>query len=317
MKKIWTKSVIERLKNLYSNHTYEEISKILNKEFKIHTNKNSVKKAFQRFNFPIMDFNPKNKPKILLFDIETLPLEAYIWSIWQDNVGLNMVKEDWSVLSWAAKWYGEDEVFYEDVKDQKNLRDDSKILKKLWKLLDEADYVCGHNSNSFDVKKINARFIQKGMKPPSSYKRLDTKVMAKRHFNFTSNKLSYLTEKLCTKYKKLGHAKFQGFSLWEQCLKRNDKAFIEMKKYNIYDVLSLEELFTKLLPWQSASLFNSFNNSEVPTCTCGHTKFKKSGFYYTNGGKFQKFTCNNCGSEYRDSKNLRSSYAPKMNNTTR
>ncbi len=47
----------------------------------------------------------KNKgPKVLVFDIETKPLLGYVWSIWEQNVSLNMINTDWSVLSWSAKW---------------------------------------------------------------------------------------------------------------------------------------------------------------------------------------------------------------------
>ena len=49
-------------------------------------------------------------PKILCFDIETLPLESYTWGLFDQNVGLNQIKTDWAALSIAAKWLGEDEV---------------------------------------------------------------------------------------------------------------------------------------------------------------------------------------------------------------
>jgi hypothetical protein len=215
-----------------------------------------------------------------------------------------MVKEDWSILGWCAKWYGDDEIFYEDVKGQKNGRDDKKILQKMWQLLDEADIVVGHNSDRFDVKKLAARFIMHGMQPPSSFKRIDTMKLAKKHFSFTSNKLEYLTDKLCVRYKKLKHGNFPGFSMWEQCLRKNPKAFDEMKEYNIYDVLSLEELFGIFLPWESSILFQVYGPQDKPLCTCGSKSFKKSGFYYTNTGKFQKFRCTKCGAEYRDRENL-------------
>jgi len=246
------------------------------------------------------------KPKVLLFDIETAPIEAYVWGMWDQTVGLNQIKKDWCVLSWSAKWLGDsvDKVMYMDQKDKKDFSDDKDILKEIWELLNEADIVVGHNSNSFDVKKLNARFIKHNMKPPSSYKRLDTLRLAKKHFNFTSNKLEYLTNTLCTKYKKLTHGKFPGFSLWLECLNGNKKAWNEMKEYNKYDVLSLEELFLKLLPWESASLFEAYSDSEIPICTCGSIHFQKNGFYYTNIAKYQKYRCVNCGAESKDSKKL-------------
>lgn len=262
----------------------------------------NAKKLF--FNFDDKSFD---KPKILLFDIETAPLEAYVWGMWDQTVGLNQIKEDWCVLSWSAKWLGDDpkKIMYMDQRKVKDVRNDKKIVSELWKLLDEADIVVGHNSDSFDVKKMNARFMHHGMKPPSSYRKMDTKKLAKKHFNFTSNKLAYLTDKFCTKYKKLSHAKYPGFALWSECLKGNKEAWDEMMRYNEVDVLSLEELFLKLLPWESASIFEAYSNSEIPICTCGSIDFKKKGYYYTKVSKYQKYVCKSCGAESKGRKNLR------------
>ena len=46
-------------------------------------------------------------PKILYFDIETLPIEAYVWDTFQVNIPAEAIKRDWCVLSWAAQWEGE------------------------------------------------------------------------------------------------------------------------------------------------------------------------------------------------------------------
>src|SRR5579885_3368369 len=175
-----------------------------------------------------------NKPKILLFDIETAPMLAHVWDLWDQNVGLNQIKSDWHILAWAAKWYGDPphKIMYMDQRNVKNIADDRKILKGIWKLLNEADIVITQNGKAFDEKKLNARFIIQGFNPPSSFKHIDTRQIAKKRFAFTSNKLEYMTNKLCTKYKKLDHAKFYGFNLWSECLKGNIKAWKEMEKYN-------------------------------------------------------------------------------------
>lgn len=303
----WTPNVVRRLLELYEYHTYEEIADILNDEFDLGKTANAIRKAYERYKYPIVKMSGEtDKPKILFFDIETFPMEVYVWSTRQEGVSLDMVKEDWSVLSWAAKWAGEDEpVMYQDVRNQKVLRDDKKLIQKLHKLLDEADIVVGHNSDKFDVKKMNARFAAHGMKPPSSYKRLDTLKMARKHFAFSSNKLSYLTNMFCEKYKKLNHSKFPGFKMWKECLNRNEEAYKEMEEYNKYDVLSLEELFFKLIPWEPATLFNQFSDDDEITCTCGSTEFVEDGLYRTNACTYQKYKCKQCGSEYRDTTNLK------------
>ena len=246
------------------------------------------------------------QPKVLLLDIETAPILGYIWGLFDQNVGLEMVESDWHLLSWSAKWLGtpEDQVMYYDQRNAKNIEDDKAILKIIWKLLDEADIIITQNGKKFDAKKLNARFIFHGFKPPSSYRHIDTYQLAKKHFAFSSNKLAYMTDKLCVKYKKLSHAKFSGFSLWKECLAGNLEAWDEMKKYNMYDVLSLEELYTKLIPWDRGINFNAYSSSEESVCNCGSTDLRKKGFHYTNKGKYQRYICQDCGAESRDSKNL-------------
>lgn len=295
----WTQSMINMLLNLYDKCTYDEIAQKISKKFKLHISANCARKAYERYRYPIMDKSKKeNGPKILIFDIETSPLLGNLWSLWQNGIGLNQLEKDWYVMSWSAKWYGSEEVMYMDQRNAKNPEDDKKILKELWKLLDQADIVISHNGRKFDVPKLNARFILNGMKPPSSFRNIDTCAIAKRHFGFTSNKLEYLTDKLCVKYKKLKHGRFPGQSLWTECQRGNKEAWKEMEEYNKYDVLSLEELYEVMVPWDDKINFTVY--FEDDRCSCGSTNIVRNGIYYTNANKYQKYKCSDCGKEYRD-----------------
>lgn len=247
------------------------------------------------------------KPKVLLFDIETAPMLGYVWSLWDNNISLDQLYKDWHVLSWCAKWLDDPphKAMYADQRKAKNIEDDKKILKQIWKLLDEADIVIAQNGKAFDHKKLNARFVQNGMKPPSTYKIIDTLIIAKKHFAFTSNKLEYMSDKLCTKYRKLKHDKFPGFSMWLECMRGNKAAWREMEKYNRHDVLALEELYYKLIPWDDSINFNLYHDDADITCgACGHDKFKSKGYHYTSSGKYKRFKCKKCGKETRGKENL-------------
>lgn len=248
----------------------------------------------------------KDGPSILVLDIETAPILGYVWKLWDQNVGLNQIKEDWYVLSWAAKWRGApaSEVMYMDQRARRDIEDDSILLKHIWKLLDQADIVITQNGVSFDVKKLNARFLLNGMPPPSPYKNIDTCLLAKKKFGFTSNKLEYLTDKLCTRYKKLKHNKFQGFELWSECLRGNSAAWREMERYNKYDVLALEELYDVMEPWDRTIDFNLYHDGIEPVCRCGCTEFHRRGYHYTAAGKFQIYRCRECGACTRSRTNL-------------
>lgn len=245
-------------------------------------------------------------PKVLVFDIETAPMVASVWALFDQNIGLNMVEKDWHVLSFCAKWLGDpaSKVIYKDQRGVKNIEDDSKLLKEIWKLLDEADVTITQNGDKFDIKKLNARFALAGMKPPSPFKSIDTCKIARRKFGFTSNKLEYLTDKLCTKYKKLKHKKFPGFELWKQALANNPEAWDEMEKYNTWDVLSLEELYGVLAPWDTTVNFSLYTDEENPRCNCGSTDFKKRGFNYAFASKTQRYQCSDCGAWSSSKTNL-------------
>ena len=246
----------------------------------------------------------KNKgPKILLLDIETCPILAHVWAIWDQNIGLNQIKSDWYILSWSAKWFDSKEIMYMDQSKVKDIEDDSKLLKAIWKLIDQADIIVTQNGKSFDHKKLNARFILNGMQPPSPFKIVDTLLIAKAKFGFTSNKLEYLSAKLTPEVKKLTDKdkEFPGFELWKQCILRNKRAWAEMKRYNKQDVLALEAVYKRLLPWNSDINYNLYDDRETNSCnSCGSDNLIQNGHSYLSTGKYKKYKCKDCGHSMRD-----------------
>lgn len=235
-------------------------------------------------------------PRILIADIETAPILANVWRTWKENVGLNQIEHDWYLLSYSAKWLGAKRVMYHDQSRAVDMENDYELMLKLHRTLDEADIVVAHNGKKFDMRKINARFILNGLPPPSPYVVIDTMLEARKHFAFTSNRLIYLTDQLCTQ-KKDEHAQFPGFELWKQCLAGNKAAWAEMKKYNIQDTVSLEELYLKLRPWMEGHPnVATYANPEHPTCPkCGSDNVIQKGYRHTQTGRYARFLCNDCG----------------------
>jgi len=258
---------------------------------------------------PVVLYPPPEKgAKVLVFDIETAPIIGHVWSLWDNNVALNQIVSDWHLLSWSAKWLDDppSKVMYMDQRNNPKVENDKPLLEAIWQLLDAADVVITQNGKSFDQKRLNVRFVLNKMQPPSTFKHIDTKIIASKYFGFTSTKLEYMTDKMCTKYKKLKHKEFPGHEMWTECLKGNLKAWKEMETYNKHDVLALEELYHILMPWDNSVNFNAYRDGEDHVCQCGSTSFIKNGFYYTSAGKFQKYKCKNkqCGAESRDKENL-------------
>jgi hypothetical protein len=234
---------------------------------------------------------------ILTLDIETAPFESMHWSLWDQNIGLNQIVKETSLLSFAAKWLDSPSIIYQDTSGRgaKRTRDDKALLIALWKLLDKADIVVAQNGVAFDVKRINARMAVLGMPPYSPIRIIDTKLVAKKHFAFSSNRLEWLAKYLAgqDKYK---HSKFEGMELWIECLKDNPAAWLEMKKYNIIDTKLCEKVYLALRPWmdQHPNL-GVYTSVQEPVCTkCGSKNVEARGTRALQQGLYQRYFCQDC-----------------------
>lgn len=240
-------------------------------------------------------------PKIGLIDIETAPLEGYVWGLFDQNVGLNQIKREWSILSFCFKELGAPRKSLEYLDTQGAPLDDSLILKRLWEILHEYDILIAQNGKRFDLRKIKARLILEEFKPPSPVKIADTMLMARQVAAFTSNKLEWLSQYL-SPIAKSKHKDFPGFELWSECLKDNPKAWAAMRKYNIPDVLSMEHVYLRLRPWVAGHTNVAvYTDAEHLACpTCGSDKLKQDGHSYTQIGKYLRYQCGNCGAWSRN-----------------
>lgn len=234
----------------------------------------------------------KDDVKILIFDIETAPMQAYVWSRWKQNIYLEQTISEWFMLCWAAKWVG-GEVMSDCVTPEEALKeDDKRITKSLWMLFDEADIVVAHNGNSFDIPKMNARFAVHNMKPPTPYRRIDTKVVAAKQFGFSSNKLDALAG-----YFGIRHKDETSFDLWKRCVSGDKEALDYMLKYNIGDVEILEKVYFKLRPWiKNHPNIALYIESDEEICPyCGSHNLNDTGtFSYTQVSKFSNVRCEDC-----------------------
>ena len=235
----------------------------------------------------------KNKTRILVFDIETAPLLSYTWGLWEQNV-IDISKQ-WYILSFSAKWLGEKKIISKGLPDYKtftkDMENDKELVADLWKLMDEADVVIAHNGNSFDVKKANARFIAHGMTPPSDYKKVDTKLVAKRYFKFDSNSLKDLAKYLKVEQK----METGGFQLWKDCMIGKKEAWKKMLKYNKQDVVVLEQIYLKLRPWMDNHPNINILDERIESCPiCGSNHLQSRGFSITRISKRRRFQCQEC-----------------------
>lgn len=242
-------------------------------------------------------------PKVLLLDIENAPMLSWAWGIWKQNISPQMrVPGNRSyMMSIAMKWLGEPNIHYFESRTE----DDKELVKSTLKFLDEADIVIAHNGKSFDIRKINAYAILNGLNPPSPYRQIDTLLEARKNFMFERNNLAHLAEVLgCAP--KSEHGEFKGFELWKECMKGNEAAWAEMKKYNIQDIVTLEEVYLKMRPYiKGHPNMATLSNSKEHRCSsCNSTNIHEDGYSISNVSKFRRYKCEDCHSYSRGRTNL-------------
>jgi hypothetical protein len=226
--------------------------------------------------------------KILLLDIETSPMTAYVWGIWDQNISPNHIIDSSNILCWAAKWLGEDEVHFDSVHQSKP----KQMLKGIHVLLDEADAVVHYNGTKFDIPTLNKEFLLHRYNPPSPYKQIDLLRVVRSNFRFPSNKLDYVSQRLGLG-KKTEHA---GMELWTKCMKGDKDAWKIMESYNIQDVVLLESLYSTLLPWIKSHPNHNLYTSDTVCPTCSGHRLQKRGTAVSITGTYQRYQCKDCGS---------------------
>lgn len=234
--------------------------------------------------------------KILIIDIETLPIEAYTWGLWKQDIGVNQIKNDWTLLCWSAKWLFDDKIYSAIlVPNECKKRDDKRITEAIWKLIDEADIVIAHNAKKFDIRKLNAKFIIHGLPKPSYYQVIDTLEQVRKHFGFSSNKLDYVNKILGLDTKN----ESSDFELWKACINGDKKALDRMLKYNVNDVKILEETYLRIRNWITSHPNVGLHiDDNIRACpTCGSESLIETGKCYTTQvNQYIELRCNDCGS---------------------
>lgn len=231
---------------------------------------------------------------VLMLDIETAPNLAYVWGLWDQNVAINQIVNSGYVLCWSAKWLDNDEVMFDSIDKSGEI----SMLKSIHKLLDKADVVVTHNGLKFDLPTLNKEFLIKGFNPPSPYKQVDTLANCRRLYRFESNKLQYVAQQLGIG-SKIDHS---GFELWVNCMKGDSKAWEEMERYNRQDVVLLEKLYKKILPWipnhPNVSVYDSTNCCP----NCGSGNYQRRGKQISKTNIYKRYQCSDCGHWFKSSK---------------
>lgn len=244
----------------------------------------------------------KQMPKILIFDIESAPMSAFVWKRYKENISLEQTLSESFMLCWSAKWLYDNNVLGDALTPEEALNEnDKRIVKSLYSLIDEADIIVAYNGRMFDIPYMNQRFLVYGLPPYSPVKIVDPYETAKQVFRFSSNKMDNIATQLGLQNKIK-----TDFSLWKGCMNGDKQCLEDMLKYNKQDVVVLEEIYCTMLPWlkNHPNIAAYFEERDV-CIKCGNDDIEKlTRFYYTPSGKYELFRCKHCGAIFRGKKNL-------------
>lgn len=223
--------------------------------------------------------------RLLTIDIETLPHEAWVWGLHDQNVGLSQLKKAGFIASFAAKFHGERRVYHADIHDG-----EKAMLRQAHELLCEADAVIGYNSQKFDVRWFKGQFAKFKMQPISPVKHIDLLRTVRSEFYLPSYKLEYVARFFGVGAK----VPTGGFELWKDFMAGCPKARAKMRRYNIGDTKVTEALYDELLPWiKNHPNIGVFEGREC--CPkCGGKRVQSRGEYVTREKSYPQYQCRSC-----------------------
>lgn len=256
-----------------------------------------------------------SKPNILYIDIENsrMVVEFETYSLYNNDViHPRHIKHDWYITCAAWAWLDNknqkvgkiETVAVNDFPGyKKDFRDDRPVIKRLHKVLSKADLIVGHNSDAFDIKKINYKFIKYGLAPIDLPPTVDTLKAAKKYMRSSSNRLYFLARELGVSMKidlpsSVMHSADNG------C----EKSLKKLIAYNKGDIRAGAQVYFRMLPYignhpNLRKMMGEGGKKDRPDCSnCGSTKVHRHGVKITKTGRYHRYQCQNCGAVIKGKK---------------
>lgn len=243
------------------------------------------------------------KPKILIYDIETSLLQAWVWRCGDQVVRHNQLVDgkfnEYGIICVSYCWLHDDKPA-KCIDWGYRAQDTGKLIEKFDKIIKKADITIGKNSDRFDVKHINTQRMLAGLPgyPEWSKRTDDLEKQVRKHFGqgLPSVSLDYLSQKLG-----FGGKDKMAFDDWvhicQQTPGKGMKALKKMKHYCNKDVEDTRALWRRLEEHITPVYNIAGMRGETKGCVdCGSTNIIKNGTTATNKVLKQKFFCKDCGS---------------------
>jgi len=238
------------------------------------------------------------KSRILIADLET--------------AGPNSFRSDLAaIVNFGFKFLGEKRArvltidqFPKWFSTEKGLNDKG-LLKAALAIMEEAEIVVFHYGSRFDAKFLRGRCAIHGLTPPSPAKVVDTWELARRAFNFSSNRLGNLCDTLRVKHKKYqkdNPDEWPGW--WIRTLAGDKKAIHAMARYCAQDVDALADLYLVLRPYATTHPRLVEDRSKCKLCG---SRVQYRGTAVVGEHRYRRYQCTNgkCGHWDRERRALK------------
>lgn len=218
----------------------------------------------------------ETSPRILTLDLET--------------VG-QMDSSYGEVITYGAKWLGEDKVIVKDLRDFKLYKTEpwnsAALLNDLADLIDSADMLVTFFGTGFDLPMIKAMMTKNGrfLRPVPH---VDLYYVNKFHHKIGRGSLDAALTFFEMNEQKMHLAPL----VWLKAMRGNKEAMDLIKSRCESDVRATEELYLKLRP-----LVRTHPRLTLGVCrNCGSNNVTRQGTKITSAGvKHQQIKCQNCG----------------------
>ena len=241
-------------------------------------------------------------PRIVLFDLETLPNlpEALkVWTQLSSYPGQTLKASISTIICAGWKVIGEHEPIHcinawDFPAWSLDVNDDQAVCVSIAEVLKDADCVVTHNGKRFDWKFLQTRLRYWDLSPLPRIHHVDTCNEARKHLLIFNNRLNTVAKFLADK-EKMDH---EGWGLWVRVHGRDPAAMKIMEDYCKQDVLVLEDVFRELRPLidtlPNHNLFSPFKEKVCPSC--GGSRLKSEGRRYTKTKAYRRYCCADCHS---------------------
>lgn len=221
--------------------------------------------------------------KLFVFDLETSNLDA--------NRG--------HILCAAGKWVGAKPIYTWRIDETPgygstpaSFVDDSELVRGLTPYLEEADAVIAYYGSGFDVPYFNTRAIINKLPPPAPFTVIDPWKTARSRLKLARNSMDSVAAAYQTPHQKQ-HLPWDD---WLRAQYGDKKAIDKLLKYNVNDVVVLEEIYLRMRPLIKDHPYVGTAVAGSSRCpSCGSARVKGDGYRRTRKFEVKRGRCSDCG----------------------